>query len=137
MGVSQFYQQISVSHLLLMISTDKSPNMQCQVGFKCLFSILCLYRNVVKVKNIVNIVKTINIDAKNVKVYLMTNFLTALSLGHALEQLLHRMNLTWPRPCLLRPLLRRLDVMMSETNYVDFSCTFTRDCNFILHFEPT
>lgn len=36
----------------------------------------------------------------------MVNLLMALSLGVHLEQLEQRMGLTWPRPFLLRPLLR-------------------------------
>lgn len=36
----------------------------------------------------------------------MVNLLIALSLGVHLEQLEQRMGLTWPRPFLLRPLLR-------------------------------
>ena len=37
----------------------------------------------------------------------MVNRLMALSLGVHREQLEQRMGLTWPRPCLLRPLLSR------------------------------
>ncbi len=36
----------------------------------------------------------------------MVNLLIALSLGVHLEQLEHRIGLTWPRPFLLRPLLK-------------------------------
>ena len=37
-------------------------------------------------------------------IFRMTNLRIALSLGQALEQLVHLMYLTWPRPCLARPL---------------------------------
>uniref|UniRef100_A0A2P2L6Q0 40S ribosomal protein S26-1 n=1 Tax=Rhizophora mucronata TaxID=61149 RepID=A0A2P2L6Q0_RHIMU len=44
--------------------------------------------------------------------FLTRNLLIALSLGQDLPQLEQRMNLTWPRPCLLRPPFLRLKVMI-------------------------
>lgn len=38
------------------------------------------------------------------------NFLMALSLGTQRPQLVHLTGFVWPRPCLERPLLRRLEV---------------------------
>lgn len=42
--------------------------------------------------------------------FLITNFLIALSLGTHLAQLVQRTGFTWPRPCLARPPLRLLQV---------------------------
>merc|ERR1719378_791629 len=45
--------------------------------------------------------------------FLMTNFLMALSLGQHREQLVQRMYRTWPRPLLLRPPFLRFNVMVN------------------------
>ena len=42
----------------------------------------------------------------------MVNLFIALSLGVHLEQLEHRIGLTWPLPFLLRPLRRRVSVFL-------------------------
>merc|ERR1719458_522743 len=55
----------------------------------------------------------ISLTAAASTMFLMTNFLIALSLGQALEQFVHLMYLTCPRPCLLRPPLRLLKGIFS------------------------
>merc|ERR1719244_90293 len=55
----------------------------------------------------------ISLTAAASTMFLITNFLIALSFGQALEQLVQRMYLTCPRPCLLRPPFLRLKVIFS------------------------
>ena len=54
----------------------------------------------------------ISLTAAASTMFLITNFLIALSLGTHRAQFVQRTNLTCPRPCLLRPQLRLFCVYM-------------------------
>lgn len=57
--------------------------------------------------------------------FLITNFLMALSLGTHRAQFVHLTAFTWPRPCLARPPLRRLRVWKQKSPNTETTCFVT------------
>lgn len=65
----------------------------------------------------------ISLTAAASTIFLITNFLIALSLGTQRAQLVHLTALTWPRPCLARPPLRRLRVWKQKSSFHEATCS--------------
>lgn len=95
----------SVKIISKVISTLWNNTFICNAVLTCRLYLFQIIKN--KNSPSYTLASVISLTAAASTMLRITNFLMALSLGTHLAQFVQRTGLTWPRPFLLRPLLRR------------------------------